>query len=55
MATTTDPIEFDLSQLDQTLISDEQKQNLIEYINRLQSEKRSTDEQFNAFKLSTGT
>lgn len=53
--TTTDEIEFDLSQLDDTLISDQQKQALIDYINQIKSEKRLINEDFNQLKLSTGT
>lgn len=52
--TTTDEIEFDLSQLDDTLISDQQKQALSDYINQIKSEKRSINEDFNQLKLSTG-
>ena len=56
MATaTTEEIEYDFSQLDDTLISDHQKQSLIDYINQLKSQKRSATDDFNAFKLSTGS
>jgi hypothetical protein len=55
MVTTNDEIDFDLSQLDDTLISDTQKQTLIDYINQIKSQKRSINEEFNQFKLSTGS
>ena len=56
MATATnEEIEYDFSQLDDTLISDHQKQTLLEYINQLKSQKRSANDDFNAFKLSTGS
>jgi hypothetical protein len=55
MATTTDEIDFDISQLDDTLISDNQKQTLIDYINQLKNQKHSINDEFNQFKLSTGS
>jgi hypothetical protein len=56
MATTTaDEIEYDFSQLDDTLINEHQKQTLIDYINQLKTQKRSAADDFNAFKLSTGS
>ena len=54
-ATTTDEMEFDLSQLDDTLISDQQKQTLINYINQIQNDKHAINENFNQLKLSTGS
>ncbi|CAF3369673.1 unnamed protein product, partial [Rotaria sp. Silwood2] len=54
MATTNDEIDFDFSQLDDTLISDNQKQNLIDYINQIKNQKRSISDELNQFKLSTG-
>jgi len=55
MTTTNDEIDFDISQLDDTLISDNQKQNLIDYINQIKNQKRSINDEFNQFKLSTGS
>lgn len=55
MATTTDEIDFDLSQFDDTLISDQQKQNLIDYIHQIKSQKRAIGEEFDQLKLSTGS
>ncbi|CAF1075218.1 unnamed protein product [Adineta ricciae] len=55
MANTTDDLDFDLSQLDDTLISENQKQNLIDYINQLKTQKRSINDEFDQFKSSTGT
>lgn len=55
VTTTTDEIEFDLSQLDDTLINDQQKQTLINYINQIKNEKRAINEDFNQLKLSTGS
>lgn len=55
MTTTNDEIDFDISQLDDTLISDNQKQNLIDYINQIKTQKRSINDEFNQFKLSTGS
>jgi hypothetical protein len=56
MATTTnDEIDFDFSQLDDTLISDNQKQNLVDYINQLKTQKRSINDELSSFKLSTGS
>ena len=55
MANTTDDLDFDLSQLDDTLISENQKQNLIDYINQLQTQKRSINDEFDQFKSSTGS
>ena len=55
MANTTDDLGFDLSQLDDTLISENQKQNLIDYINQLQTQKRSINDEFDQFKSSTGS
>ena len=57
MTTTTanDEIDFDFSQLDDSLISDNQKQLLIDYINQIKSQKRSINDEFNQFKLSTGS
>ena len=54
MVTTTDDIDFDFSQLDDTLISDTQKQNLVDYINQIKTQKRSINEEFNQFKTTTG-
>ncbi|CAF1115599.1 unnamed protein product [Rotaria sordida] len=54
MTTTNDDIDFDFSQLDDTLISDNQKQNLIDYINQIKNQKRSISDELNQFKLSTG-
>lgn len=51
----SEDIDFDFSQLDDTLISDNQKQNLIDYINQIKSQKRSINDEFNQFKLSTGS
>ncbi len=48
-------LDFDFSQLDDTLISDQQKQTLLDYINQIKSQKRSINEEFNQFKLSTGS
>jgi hypothetical protein len=53
--TTNDETDFDFSQLDDTLISDNQKQTLIDYINQIKSQKRSINDEFNQFKLSTGS
>jgi hypothetical protein len=53
-AASTDEIDFDFSQLDETLINDQQKQHLIEYINQIKTQKRTIHEEFNTFKLSTG-
>ena len=50
MATNNDEIDFDFSQLDDTLISDNQKQSLIDYINQIKSQKRSITDEFNQFK-----
>ena len=55
MANTTDDLDFDLSQLDDTLISENQKQNLIDYINQLKTQKRSINDEFDQFKSSTGS
>jgi len=55
MVTTNDDIDFDLSQLDDTLISDNQKQTLTDYINQIKNQKRAINEEFNQFKLSTGS
>ncbi len=55
MVTTNDDIDFDLSQLDDTLITDNQKQTLIDYINQIKNQKRSINEELNQFKLSTGS
>jgi hypothetical protein len=55
MTTINDEIDFDISQLDDTLISDNQKQTLIDYINQIKSQKRSINDEFNQFKLSTGS
>ena len=52
--TSTDEMEFDFSQLDDTLINDQQKQNLIDYVNQIQSQKRALHDELNNFKLSTG-
>ncbi|CAF3299727.1 unnamed protein product [Rotaria socialis] len=56
MTTTTnnDDVDFDFSQLDDTLISDNQKQNLVDYINQIKTQKRSIHDELNQFKLSTG-
>jgi hypothetical protein len=54
MTTTNDEIDFDFSQLDDTLISDTQKQNLVDYISQIKNQKRSINEEFNQFKSSTG-
>ncbi len=53
--TTNDEIDFDFSQLDDSLISDNQKQLLIDYINQIKTQKRSINDEFNQFKLSTGS
>jgi DNA repair exonuclease SbcCD ATPase subunit len=53
MATMNEDLDFDFSQLDDTLISDQQKQTLLDYINQIKSQKRSINEEFNQFKLST--
>lgn len=53
--TTNDEIDFDISQLDDTLISDNQKQNLIDYISQIKNQKRSINDEYNQFKLSTGS
>jgi hypothetical protein len=55
MTTTNDEIDFDFSQLDDTLISDNQKQSLVDYINQIKNEKRSITDELNQFKLSTGS
>jgi hypothetical protein len=55
MATMNEDLDFDFSQLDDTLISDQQKQTLLDYINQIKSQKRSINEEFNQFKLSTGS
>ncbi|CAF0725819.1 unnamed protein product [Adineta steineri] len=52
--TTNDDIDFDFSQLEDTLISDNQKQSLLDYMNQIKSQKRSINDEFNQFKLSTG-
>ncbi|CAF4727621.1 unnamed protein product [Rotaria sp. Silwood1] len=52
--TTNDEIDFDFSQFDDTLISDNQKQNLIDYINQIKNQKRSISDELNQYKLSTG-
>ena len=51
----TDEIEFDFSQLDDTLINDQQKQSLIDYINQIKTQKRVIHDELNSFKASTGT
>ncbi|CAF5093883.1 unnamed protein product, partial [Rotaria sp. Silwood1] len=43
--TTNDEIDFDFSQFDDTLISDNQKQNLIDYINQIKNQKRSISDE----------
>ncbi len=55
MTTTNNEIDFDISQLDDTLISDNQKQTLIDYINQIKNQKHSINDEFNQFKLSTGS
>ena len=50
-----DEIDFDFSQLDDTSISENQKQNLIAYVKQLQNQKRSINDELNQFKLSTGS
>jgi len=55
MTTTTDEIDFDISQLNDTLINDQQKQTLLDYINQLKTQKNSIHEEFNQFKTSTGS
>lgn len=55
MTTSTDEIDFDFSQFDDTLISENQKQNLIDYVNQLKNQKRSINDELNQFKSSTGS
>lgn len=57
MATTTSNVEidFDFSQLDETAINEQQKQNIIDYINQIQTQKRALHDELNSFKTSTGS
>lgn len=50
-----DEIEFDFSQLDDTLINDQQKQSLLDYINQIKTQKRVIHDELTSFKASTGT
>ena len=55
ISTGTEEIEFDFSQLDDTLINEQQKQSLIDYINQIKSQKRVIHDELHSFKASTGT
>ena len=53
--TSSEPIEFDFSQLDESLLSEEQKQNFIDYVSEIQRQKRTIEDELNQLKLSSGT
>jgi len=52
-STNSDSIEFDLSQFDESFISEEQKQNFIDFVNEIQRQKRTIEDELNQLKLSS--
>lgn len=53
-STNSESIEFDLSQFDESFISEEQKQNFIDFVNEIQRQKRTIEDELNQLKLSSG-